>query len=720
MAEAAASEAAVVDSRAAEFRLAELVTVVGRPEKMSHIPGTAHVISLEELREQRHDDVHRVLQSVPGVNLQEEDGYGFRPNIGMRGTGVERSQKITLMEDGVLIAPAPYSAPAAYYFPTVSRMEGIEVRKGSAAIKQGPYTNGGAINLISAAIPSSLAASLDVALGEDSTGRAQGQVGGATERFGWLFQTYQFDTDGFKRLDGGGETGTEIEDYLGKLRFSTSARAKVAQSLELKLGRTKQDGFETYLGLTEEDFRQDPFRRYRGSSEDHFTSDHEQVQVQHFAMLSSRLDLVSTLYQNDFFRDWFKNESVRGVSNAEVLSRPAEFPLELGILRGEIDSDGGDLRLRHNRRSYESRGISSALGLRMNYFGADHHLEVGVRYHEDVEDRFQEEDLFSMFGGSLELDALGLPGSQSNRLAGANAFAAFAQDRLSWKRLSLLPGLRYESIRYRRRDFSKLDPTRSEGVVGYRDNQVDVFVPGIGLAVDLEGGHSVFVGAHRGFSPPGASSTKEVEEEESTNVELGYRFGHSRLRAELTGFYSDYSNLLGTETVVGGGASTGEIFNGGAVEVQGIEAALDRRFQLGGVQLPLRLSCTWTVAEFQSSFFTSFADWGPHVEAGDRVPYIPENQLQLSLGAISRLWSGHLNTSYADAMRTKAGRGPLEGQGTDSRVVLDLLVERKLARFSVYGQIRNLSDEVYIAARRPYGVRPGLPRTFLAGVSVDF
>ena len=248
MAEAAASEAAAVDSRAAEFRLAELVRVVGRPEKMSHIPGTAHVISLEELREQRNDDVHRVLQSVPGVNLQEEDGYGFRPNIGMRGTGVERSQKITLMEDGVLIAPAPYSAPAAYYFPTVSRMEGIEVRKGSAAIKQGPYTNGGAINLISAAIPSSLAASLDVALGEDSTGRAQGQVGGATERFGWLFQTYQFDTDGFKRLDGGGETGTEIEDYLGKLRFSTSARAKVAQSLELKLGRTKQDGFETYLG----------------------------------------------------------------------------------------------------------------------------------------------------------------------------------------------------------------------------------------------------------------------------------------------------------------------------------------------------------------------------------------------------------------------------------------------------------------------------------------
>jgi Fe(3+) dicitrate transport protein len=704
----------------------ERVQVVGSKNRARDSTGSEAFIGEEELARHAHTDVQRILRRVPGIYLQDEEGYGLRPNIGLRGTGVERSQKVTLMEDGVLIAPAPYAAPSAYYFPTAGRMESIEVSKGPASIRQGPYTTGGVLNMVSRGIPTGFSGFGELASGDDGSRRGRLGAGDSSERFGWLVETFRQETDGFKRLDTGGDTGFDLEDYGARLRFNSAEGARKYQSLEFKLGITDQEGDEPYLGLTQDDFDRDPYRRYSASSMDAITTEHEQARLRHFIVPDPDVDVTTTVYHNDFFRNWHKLQSVAGAGIGNILAAPDAPAFEglIEVIRGEVDSVPGDLKIRNNRRDYYSRGVESHVGLRLEAGSTRHEIEIGVRYHEDEEDRFQEEDEFQMVGGSMQLTALGAPGSQSNRVTRADALAVFVRDSIEAGNWRVEPGFRFESVDFTRLDYGKTDPGRTGANLSVQKNGVDEVIPGVGVTYDATERVSVFGGVHKGFAPPGPGQDGFTDAEESYNYELGVRV-NGAWHFQAVGFYNDYDNLLGRDTLSGSGGGTGEQFNGGQVEVRGLELSFDHDLAGGednANSVPVQFAYTYTHGEFRNSFETSFADWAPEVLVGDELPYLPEHQLFAEIGWRNTRWGTFLSGSYVDEMRTNAGQGAIpEAESIEDHLVFDLSGEyRFLRHYRAFIQVRNLSDEVYVAARRPAGLRPGLPRTFLTGFGVQF
>jgi Fe(3+) dicitrate transport protein len=320
----------------------------------------------------------------------------------------------------------------------------------------------------------------------------------------------------------------------------------------------------------------------------------------------------------------------------------------------------------------------------------------------------------------MSLIELGDPGSQSNRVSSADALALFVRDEIVMGRWTLAPGVRLEDIDFKRLDFGRADPQRTGSDLIEQRNDVSVALPGLGVSYQVDSSWDVFGGGHKGFSPPGPGQSAEAEE--GWNFELGFNYRRSDLGTRVVLFYSDYDNLLGRDTLSTGGEGTGDAFNGGKVEVQGLEGSLD--YDLGrakgwSVAVPLRLAYTYSEARFRSAFETSFADWAPVVEVGDHLPYIPEQQLSMDLGAVGEKWSIYSHLSYSSGMRSKAGQGPLpEETKIDSRVILDLTLNYQLrSSLKIFGQMRNLGDETYLVARRPAGARPGLPRTTLLGLS---
>jgi Fe(3+) dicitrate transport protein len=714
------------------------ITIFGSAQSARDVAGGASAITAADLDQFETTDVVRALRRVPGVALQVEDGWALRPNISIRGTASERSSRVTLMEDNVLIAPAPYAAPSAYYFPTFGRIHSVEVLKGPASVTQGPYTVGGAVNLQSTPVPAENRGFLQGEYGSDATWRVHGWYGGGGERSRFLVETHQWQSDGYQTIDGSDAgTGFQKEDYLAKLSFSSDPSASVYQQLEIKLQYSEEDSQQSYLGLTDADFEASAVRRYGASLLDEMQNEHDQITLTWRLERQDGSGLTLTAYNNDTERAWYKTErfdqdgsadpqSFTGVSWANVISA-VNRGVGLGAFSADdleavldgADTAAGSIQLRNNAREYYARGLQAVIDTTLQSGAIMHALQAGLRYHEDQEDRLQRNDSYQQLNGTLVLNARGLEGNAGNQVQDATAWAAYVYDRIEWADWTLTPGLRYENIELDRQrwrtdsaDPSSRDP---EDFRDARENEVDIWLPGMGAIYRVTAATRIIAGAHKGFAAPG--NAPGVDPEESVNYELGLRHDSGRMSFEAMAFFNDYENLVGFCTNSSGSdCDPGAAFNGEGVHVPGLELAFDTSFEAGGWRLPLQVVYTWMDAEFQTDFDSDFFG---EVRKGDPVPYVPDSQIWASIGLERGNWSFYLSGNHLGAVCTEASYGTFEE--TDSATLFDLSAHVRVNdSLELFGVVENLSDELYIASRNPYGVRPNKPRTLMLGAKVGF
>jgi Fe(3+) dicitrate transport protein len=692
----------------AQDAVLEEFVIIGSREDARQLAGSGVVVSAEQISNEVATDINQLLKTVPGIYIREEEGMGLRPNIGIRGATSERSSKITLLEDGVMMAPAPYSAPEAYYFPTMQRQSAVEILKGAPLLRYGPQTTGGVVNLVSSPIARSNSGKLRIMSDHRGLTDVHGWIGGTVEQFSFLTETVQRHGPGFKNIDRtGGEGEVAIEDYLVKLGWRSES-SRLPQQLQLKLQYSEENSEETYLGLSDRDFRADANRRYGLSEPDEMTNRHSSVQLSYSIGLTDNLSASIIAYDNQFKRDWFKLSG----GNSFINAANAGDQFAQAVLDGQQDVLG--LSFKHNNRSYFSRGVE----LDLAYAMGSHEIDLGIRVHEDEVDRFQPVEKFDQLSGQLVFDRLILPGSSDNRIGNSDATSLWLVD--SWKasdELRVTAALRYEGVDSRELRFADLKRATTSRLT---PSDAREWLPGLSFTYDLDDYWQVLGGVHRGFSPLGAGAADREDPETSTNYEAGVRYRGATWFVETVGFYSDFSNKTENCSVASpcsNGADLGSFKTGEAI-IAGLEWQASALLQWGSAMVPLDFTYTWTDAEISSDNPVT------EVQEGDLLKDIPEHIYSLRAGLeLSSGFNSYLVVKYVDEQCARVACNRSEN---DLQVTDDLLIADWIGRYAfndsavLFLKVENLFDEQEIISRNPDGARPNKPRTAIVGIEFTF
>lgn len=674
------------------------VDVIGGQEALLKTPNAATIIEQEELESTHVFNINEALRKVPGVVVRDEEGFGMRPNISIRGLNPTRSTKVLLLEDGIPLAYAPYGDNASYYYPTIDRFSSIEVLKGAGQIKFGPQTIGGVINHITPNAPEKFGGHISITGGNRDYLNTKLNVGGN----GMLLDYTHKEGDGARD-----NTNSNVED----LNFKITKSINENHAITLRTNWFTEDSQVSYSGLTQAEYNNfggdyNPFKH------DDFETTRYGTSLTHDWQINTNALLTTNVYYSYFDRDWWRQSSTSSTiatgtgANAGGATTAACIAVRTARNNGQAVNADSCLANEGRLRAYDTYGVEPRLTIR-HAWGE---LEVGAKAHFEEQNRRQ----INGFSPTARTGNL-----TENNKRETNAYSGFVSNRFDIGQFSITPAVRYEHI----------ENERTNRLTGAKGNaNLHEWIPGIAFAYNPHESLTVFAGVHEGFAPPRtedligpAGGSIDVNAEKSTNWELGFRAKPTpNLSVEATGFYNDFDNLI----AVGSVASNIALSQGEAT-FAGLEFASSYDFGSGFYN---RLAYTWLpVAEQDSPFRnvqTNAISSGS--EKGNRQPYAPKNTLTAALGYKMGSWDAqieavHVGKQYADFAETVAPTADGQRGEIASYTIYNAAVNYKLPEYkaTLFLVGKNIFDKEYIVDRTR-GILTGMPALIQVGARYDF
>lgn len=697
-----------------ELRMPQIEILTQRDRVLSRVPGSVTVVDFRSIQKIAPIHGNELFRKIPGLNVVDEEGAGLRINIGVRGLDPDRSRNVLVLEDGIPVALNPYGEPELYFTPPIDKMTAVEVLKGSGQILFGPQTTGGVVNLISANPPEKESSTLRLKAGTGGFVSTYASYGNKIDKIRFLVSYLN------KRADKIGATRFNLHDIAAKMSIALSEKAKIG----IKLGLYDEMSNSTYIGLTQTMYDkggQDylrmapndllPVRRY------HFSATHQYK-------LSSQWQWHNTVFAYTTTRNWRRQD---------FSSSPAAAN-RTGIVWGDPTVPGGALYMLktngHRNRQFDVAAIESQLKWRT----AKQLLQVGIRL---LAERANEQFLI----GSKP-DAVGGTLRDVEQRKG-KAISLYIHDKIAiTKKLEINVGLRVENFDYSRNILR--GRFMLNGVAAVADtnvlasNKLMAVIPGWGFNYSLDEGVTLFGGIHRGFAPPRTKDAitsegmaLDISQEDSWNSELGLRALLGKdFKAELTFFSMDFNNQIIPVSQSSGNANATGLANGGETRHFGIEAgaSFDLAKQMKkNFSLVFAANATWIDSRFSANRFIIVGASKVNVK-NNQLPSAPSLMLNHSIefestkGAGIRLSGNYVGMQFADELNTVAASADGRNGLLASRYITDLSAFARLSKKQILFSfaVKNLTNERYIASRRPQGIRVGIDRQVVLGMEVKW